>query len=416
MRLLLLALLLSATLPAQRSLQGILTDAGTGAPLPYAYVFLENDQQYGSISNEKGEYQITLDSSQLAGRLVFSLMSYQPHYLRLSELEPDQTYYNLQMNTSFLELQEIVILSDLGLRAIVQEALDNIPKKYGSKDYLLKAYFRKYDIENQDYTQLVEAMLTIRDKPFTDPDQPVKSWIDEFRMSDYMGDGQKRFQTRKQDQPILLGGYTSIMNSVRSGYLHWVTDILGGGVELLNFTNRGEYLEGQDTLIRIAYNWDLKTNGADVEQQARFKAYFSGEVLINRTEKVILRNTVGDLDQGFYTDAAYQKTGSKYYLKQLVRGGQFRYDSLRHSHVYKQVLYVTDVVTNAKEKNAYRKGNRINTELTLEQVRTPYDPQFWATSQMMVKLPAPEALELELSKLKSLEEQYRGNARKVVKE
>ncbi|MEM9928348.1 MAG: carboxypeptidase-like regulatory domain-containing protein, partial [Bacteroidota bacterium] len=350
MRALLFLLLLTTTLSAQRTLQGILTDAATGEPLAYAYVFLEQDQQYGVISNERGEYQINLDSTQMNDRLVFSLMSYQPHYLRLADLEPEQSFYNLRMNTSFLELQEIVILSDRGLRNIVQEVLDNIPNRYGSDHHLLKAYFRKYDIENQEYTQLVEAMLTIKDGAYTDPKKSVKSWIDEFRMSDYQGYGRKRFQTRKQQQPALLNGYATFMNSARSHNLHWVTTALKQGLEVLQFTNRGEYLEGQDTLIRIAYHWDIKANGGDAEQQARLKAYFSGEVLINRTKKVMLRNTVGNLDKGFYTDAAYQQVGSKYYLKQLVRGGTFRYDSLRHTHVYKQVLYVTDIMTGRETK------------------------------------------------------------------
>jgi hypothetical protein len=118
---------MAAGLTAQMPLQGMLTDAANGAPLAYAYVFLENDQQYGVISNERGEYQILLDSTQLKDRLVVSLMSYQTHYLRLADLEPEQTHYNLQLNTSFLELKEIVILSDLGLRAIVEKALANIP-------------------------------------------------------------------------------------------------------------------------------------------------------------------------------------------------------------------------------------------------------------------------------------------------
>ncbi|WP_020567603.1 carboxypeptidase-like regulatory domain-containing protein [Neolewinella persica] len=393
----------------------MLTDASTGAPLAYAYVFLEKDQQYGVISNERGEYRITLDSTQMNDRLVFSLMSYQPHYLKLQELEPEQTHYNLQLNTSFLELQEIVILSDIGLRAIVEKALVNIPNIYGAEDYLLKGYYRKYDIDNQEYAQLVEAMVTIKDEAYDDPERGVKAWIDEFRMSDYTGSGQERFQTRKRNQPSLLGGYADIRNGVRMHYLHWVTSIAGGH-DNLRFTNRGEYLEGKDTLIRIAYNWDLKASGANAEQQARLSAYFTGEVLINRTDNAILQNTQGNAGKGFFNDATYQKTKGKYYLKQLVQGGEFRYDSLQQSHFYQSILYVTDVIIEAKQKKAYRKGNRINSELTLEEVRTPYNPKFWSANPMMVKLPAPAALEIGLSRLRSLEEQFRENARKVVEE
>jgi hypothetical protein len=91
----------------------------------------------------------------------------------------------------------------------------------------------------------------------------------------------------------------------------------------------------------------------------------------------------------------------------------FKLRELEQPHFYQRILYVTDVITEAKAKKAYRKNNRVNSELTLEEVRTPYDPSFWAKHPMMVKLPAPEALDIGLSRLRSLEEQFRGNARKV---
>ncbi|MEO0734930.1 MAG: carboxypeptidase-like regulatory domain-containing protein, partial [Bacteroidota bacterium] len=194
---------LSGILPAQLTLTGIVVDEANGAPLPFVYVFLESDQDYGVITNERGEYQIRLTEEQRQGHLVFSLMSYQTHRFPLRDLAPEQTVYNLQMATSFLELEEIVVVSDKGLRRIVRETLDNIPNVYGHKDYLLKAYYRRYDIENGEYAQLIDAMVTVRDRPYLSPKYvthdlterslpqgyPVKAWADEFRLSDYNGTG-----------------------------------------------------------------------------------------------------------------------------------------------------------------------------------------------------------------------------------
>lgn len=424
-RFLLFFLFLSAILSAQdRNLQGTVIDAATGEPLSFVYVFLQSDQSYGVITNERGEYQISLREDQLTDQLTFSLMSYQPHSFPLQNLEPEQTYYNVQMSTSFLELAEVVVISDIGLRAIVRETLENIPSAYGADDYLLKAYYRRYDIDNGEYAQLIDAMLTIRDKRYLpmqekaadlrDSAPPIdnrsKAWVDEFRLSDYTGNGQERFQSRKAKQHALLAGYHGAVNSVRRHEIHWINSIMG--IDSMEFTNRGEYLEGQDTLIRIAYSL-FPTRKKDNARTSFFKALFSGELLINLSDKAILRNTLGDLDRGYYTDVRYQKHQGKYYLKQISKDGHFRYDSLRQKHQYNYLLYVTDVVTDRKAIKKYRKGNRINPELTVEDIRTPYRPAYWAKNEIIQKIPAPEALELGISRMRSLEEQFLDNARRI---
>lgn len=415
MRLLLFFLVLNAPLFAQHELSGIVVDAADGKPLSFVHVFLKTDQQYGVITNERGEYRISLDSTQLNDQLVFSLMSYQTHFLRLRDLAADQMTYNLQMETAFLELAEIVVLSDLGLRAIVQKTMDNIPKIYGTKDYLLKAYSREYTINNGEYSQLIEAMLTIRDEPYNAPDREAKVWIDEFRLSDYLGNEDDLFQSRKAKQTALLNGYRSYTNAARYQQIHWVTSIPDSIVEL-TYQNRGEYLDGRDTLIRIGYEAVFKNSGIDGKILKELRQYFQGEVLINRSEYAMLRNTVGDIDRGHYSDVTYQKIGGKYFLQQLITDGSFRFDSLTNRKVYNKLLYVTDVITDPKAIKAYRKGTLLSTEALIEDIRTPYRPDFWEANPLLILLPAPEALEEGLSRIRSMEAQFRENARKVVKE
>jgi len=135
-----------------------------GAPLSFVNVFLKSEQSVGVLTNERGEYTIKISEDQMKDELVFSLMSYQTHFERLADLGENQTYLNLQMSSSFVELQEIVVMSDLGLKQIVRRAIEAIPDNYGTDDYLLSAYFRQYDIDDGEYSQLVEAMVNIRDR------------------------------------------------------------------------------------------------------------------------------------------------------------------------------------------------------------------------------------------------------------
>lgn len=242
-------------------------------------------------------------------------------------------------------------------------------------------------------------------------DNRSKAWVDEFRLSDYTGTGQERFQSRKAKQHALLAGYHGPTNSVRRHEIHWVNSIMG--IDSMEFTNRGEYLEGKDTLIRIAYSLFPAKEKKDARVTNFLKTLFSGELLINLTDKAILRNTIGDLDRGYYTDVRYQKYQGKYYLKQISKDGHFRYDSLRQKHQYNYLLYVTDVITDRKDIKQYRKGNRVNPELLVEDIRTPYRPLFWAKNEIIQKIPAPDAMEISISRMRSLEKQFLENARKV---
>ncbi|MEM9528428.1 MAG: hypothetical protein AAGA31_17580, partial [Bacteroidota bacterium] len=266
---------------------------------------------------------------------------------------------------------------------------------------------------------------TIRDKPYLPmqekgndltPNAPptdnrFKAWVDEFRMSDYAGSSPERFQSRKAKQYALLAGYYGPTNSVRRHEIHWANAIVG--IDSMEFTNRGEYLEGQDTLIRIAYKFSPPKRERNARTTYIINTYFSGELLINLTDRAILRNTWGNLDIGFYSDVRYQKHQGKYYLKQISRDGYFRYDSLRQKNQYNYLLYVTDVITDRKPIKQYRKGNRINPELMVEEVRTSYRPAFWAKNEIIQKIPAPEALEMSISRMRSLKEQFLDNARRV---
>ncbi len=47
----------------------------------------------------------------------------------------------------------------------------------------------------------------------------------------------------------------------------------------------------------------------------------------------------------------------------------------------------------------------------LRNVRYTYDPSFWKENTLLLELPAPKALQADLSRVKNMEEQYYGNAK-----
>lgn len=413
MRYLFLLLLLPLGLSAQRTLSGTVIDAADGAPLSFVSVFLKSNQSRGVLTNERGEYSLTVTEDELVDELLFSLLSYETASVDLSRLDSGQTIINQQLATSFLELAEITVISDLGLRALVKRVIKKIPDNYGAEKYLLRGYVRKFSIDDGEYSQVIESMITLRDTRYEDPDKKPKVWIDQFRMSDYQGDARENMRIYNSGRHTLLGGYLSPFdNPARAHTLHWL-GMLDETLDKMTFANRGEYVSKGDTLVKIQYG--LRTDSGELSEarQQAYASYLTGEVLINKSDYAMVRNTQGEVDKGWYRDVVYQKINGKYYPKKISAEVQYEYNLHSQTSYRTSLLYVTEVITDPRAIKQSKKGKPLLLEGKIATVKADYDPNFWANNEILKRLPAPDALQSGLEKLKKLDDQFRGNARRV---
>lgn len=413
MRSILLLLLLPLCLPAQRTLTGTVIDAADGSPLSFVSVFLKNNQSRGVLTNERGEYTLTVTEEELTDELLFSLLSYQTATVDLSQLPDGQTVINQQIATSFLELAEITVISDIGLRALVNRVIEKIPDNYGADKYLLRGYTRKFSIDDGEYSQVIESMISLRDTPYEDPDKKPKVWIDQFRMSDYQGDAREDMRLYNNGRHTLMAGYTSPLdNPARAHSIHWL-GMIDGTLDRMTFANRGEYVSNGDTLIKIQYGLRSDNGELSEAQQQAYSSYLTGEVLINKSDYAMLRNTQGEIDKGWYRDVVYQKVNGKYYPKKISAEIQYEYNNQTQTSYQTSLLYVTEVITTTKAINQRKKGKPLILEGKIATLKADYDPKFWAGNEILQLLPAPDALQSGLERLNKLEDQFRGNARRV---
>lgn len=405
---------------AQRSISGTLTNASDGEPLAYVHVFLIAQQQHGVISNERGEYSIELAADQLTDQLVFSLLGFQTHFEPVEKIGGD--LFNLKMNRSFIALDEIVVTSDLGLRNIVRRALRKIPENYGHDKYFLRAYYREFALSDGEYSKFTEAMITIPDENYDHLPNPEKGWLDHFRQSDNF-----RHKTFRNGvvQAILkepinrqLWNY-GFNNPMRNNRIHRRPSPGNDGLDEMHFSNRGEYLENGDTLVRIEFNAGQYVNPDDGLPLDPPQYMYQGELLINRSDDAILRYTIRHEDV-FLRDLVFEKYRGKYYPRRLQTMNEFSHgekeESLgegRRKHRENILFYFYDILTEKEEMKAYKKGKLFRKDQPIEDWKFKYEPEFWATNQLLIRLPAPDLLATELNQEKSLEQQYRDNASSV---
>lgn len=387
---------------SQTQLFGVLKDVNTNEPIPFANVFFQSNQARGGISNQYGEFLINIYEQDRSDQLIITQLGYENYRLNLRNLSADTVH--IQMKPSFHALQEITVVSDRGLRGIIREALKRIPQNYGTKKYLLEGFYREYSISDSAYAEVIEAFVNIQDGPYKKTKKKSKLFWSSMRRSDDQRNLPQRLQAADQN---LLYGFYERSNPIRFRFFHFVKPGIEGFMSGCHFSNRGEFLEKGDTLIRIGFlpKWFDRFDDD-------FKAAFGfGEIWINKSDYGIIKMGRGDAKGGVFNEAIYQKVGKKYFLQSLQSALALRYDNktryyrmARHLHIYQ----VHPVAAKVKKK-----GKRLPRYKQLRDIKYQYDPSIWEDNPFMVELPAQEALEADLSRIKKMEDQFRENAKKV---
>ncbi len=395
------SLTLLVSLSAQVSLFGVLEDANTKEPIPFANIFFQSNQARGVISNQYGEFFINIYEQDRSDQLVISQLGYENYRLSLKNLSVDTIH--VQMKPSFHALQEITVVSDRGLRGIIREALNRIPQNYGTKQYLLKGFYREYAISDSVYAEVIEAFVNIQDGPYKEPKKKSKMFWKAMRRSDDLRNLPQRFLRYTHNR---LYNVYEISNPLRRRFFHFVKPGIDGFMEGCHFSNRGEFLEQGDTLIRIGFlpKWFDRFDDD-------FKAEFGfGELLINKSDFGIVKISRGDSKRSTYNETIYRKLGGKYFLSSLQMALAFRYDNKTRYYRKTRLLHIYQVHPRASKVK--KKGKRLPRSKQFRDIKYKYDPSIWEENPFMIELPAQKALEADLSRVKKIEDQFRENAKK----
>ncbi|OIN59516.1 hypothetical protein BLX24_09495 [Arsenicibacter rosenii] len=95
----------SNPLPASFTITGIITDAHTGEPIPFASVMLA-DRRTGVVANEQGHY--LLQAKSLSDTIIASSLGYHLYHQAINRKRPFQTI-DIQLQVSGTALQEIIV-------------------------------------------------------------------------------------------------------------------------------------------------------------------------------------------------------------------------------------------------------------------------------------------------------------------
>jgi hypothetical protein len=400
-----LLLLFAVGLSGQYTLSGYVIDDATGKPVPFASIFLEEQQSYGVLTNERGEYKIRLDSTQRQDMtLMVTALSYKPFRARARVLSFSKTgkgTKNVRLETEFVSLPQVVVLSDIGLRGLMQRVIDRIPDNYGSEKYLLKAYHRSYFASDVDFARLNEAYLTIEDGRYTeDFGRKSRVWVEQYRSPETPADVPPHIGKFFGDQYTFVAPYYWQSNPLRmhSVWRYGTRDVL----PRLTFRQTGEFLSGTDTLLRIQYTIDADSDYDPNKGWIGEAGYDFAEVLINKTDLAILQFRQWNKGESIHQSATYQKIDGKYYFRRGNFSWAIDSDFYVFPRLFNNFLYVTEVITDPDEMKRTKKGKRLRGG-PMEELRLKYDPDYWRGEERLLQLPAEETVRLQLSEIMGID-------------
>ena len=141
-------------------ISGKIIDRISAEPIPYANILIK-DSHSGTVSNEDGEFEISVIKSKNEIKLVISVIGYKTAQIQLSK---DTHYPNLviELEENVFELNEVVI-SYLSANQIFDNFHKNYSTNYYQESALLKAFYHSALSENDEFKHLLEATINVRE-------------------------------------------------------------------------------------------------------------------------------------------------------------------------------------------------------------------------------------------------------------
>lgn len=177
------------------------------------------ERALGVISNTDGSFRIPLKYKSYGEILEISCLGYQTKELLLNSLTADSLHI-LKLNPSILSLQEAIVTAKykgkrkLSAKQIVKRAIDNIPNNYPNYQFSTVGYYRDYQLEENQYINLNEAILEVFDLGFN----KIDTTTTKTRIYKYVQNDQFQRDTLADDSYDYGKGRKTIANAFLSDY------------------------------------------------------------------------------------------------------------------------------------------------------------------------------------------------------
>ncbi|WPR76908.1 carboxypeptidase-like regulatory domain-containing protein [Algoriphagus sp. NG3] len=398
------------------SISGVIIDREDSAPVPFAYLYLKNYPDFSTLADEQGEFMFYFPSQFMDEMLVVSRIGYEKKEVSISSLSA--TANKLSLQRQLLLLNEVTVMPEgNSIEEMISKAIDNIPKNYPDKRHQLRGFYRKVSTNYEEFTKLVEAAVLVEDVSYKKDGLSLRIKLESLRQSDELGEVDSSMSSLKQrlrDQIKASGSTIGPLNEIIETYQHnngfrgdayhsksWFGkdgDRFMGIPELPTYRRfMGEEIVGNDTIYQIAFSSKDPPNG-------------NSYLKINSRNYAIVEYQFRLASGEFEYFAKFREVDGVYY-PEMLRNKELRLinrDVGAHQMDISTFWFdmpMTEDLKKIRAKDALGRDEEVVSN------KYELDSSFWKGYDFIKKYPLDSAVIRSLEKEKSLEQQFKCNAK-----
>ncbi len=153
-----------------RNISGKITDQNSKTALAYASLGLRG-KHVGTITNQDGDFTLTLSSNNIHDTLVVSYVGYKNTEIPVSEIKNNT--FNIKLKEDFISLQEVIIRNK-DPKSLIKAAINKIENNYPQQPANLTSFYRESVLKNNKYMIYLESILDIYKTPYNGVDYKDK--------------------------------------------------------------------------------------------------------------------------------------------------------------------------------------------------------------------------------------------------
>jgi hypothetical protein len=144
-------------------ISGIIIDAESRDPLPFATVALKNRGK-GTVTNNNGEFLLKITRDCLSDTISISYLGFVRREIPV--MQSPGNNFTISMKREFISIPEIIIRSHIP-QEIIYKTLSAIQSNYGSTPAMLTGFYREGVLKKQELQVYSEAILEIYKSAYT---------------------------------------------------------------------------------------------------------------------------------------------------------------------------------------------------------------------------------------------------------
>lgn len=263
------------------TIQGVVVDATTGEPVPFANVGVLGTLA-GAASDMDGKFELVLPDSYAARTIRASVVGYSPYEINISEAEKQESL-RIALKPVTYGIGEVDVYAEsLVYKKMLRQVVENIGRNYISRPYNYEGYFEYTVAVNGTPESTKEAIVTLYDRKGYERSNVLTAFKDlNYSFSQVRRSGEVK---------SVLDGLTYFDDIVTADIVRNTRNVLDiANASDYKLKNKGRMLYEGDSVRLIAYEVEkpaLSTSGDAAVTK------YSGEIYVNLKDFAVLKNVI----------------------------------------------------------------------------------------------------------------------------